>query len=205
MANEKISQLIAGAPAVATDLLPIARSGSNYSLQVSDVLAGNAATASNLSGTPALPNGTTATTQSLGDSSTKLATTAYVATTYPRVVASRVQLAQSSVDGNATQTFYTIPAGAGGVYRFSAFAIARTVSNGACLIQLEFVFPSGSNMGTQPVAEQLNGNTGVVAANPVHFTPYLHAGDVITCGSVLTSGSLTGGSFEFNWIAERLF
>ncbi|MGD0548838.1 MAG: hypothetical protein ABR991_13630, partial [Terracidiphilus sp.] len=35
-------------------------------------------TATNLSGTPALPNGTTATTQSANDSSTKLATTAYV-------------------------------------------------------------------------------------------------------------------------------
>jgi hypothetical protein len=37
-------------------------------------------TASNLSGTPALPNGTTATTQTAGDNSTKLATTTYVAT-----------------------------------------------------------------------------------------------------------------------------
>lgn len=35
-------------------------------------------TASNLSGTPALPNGTTATTQSPADNSTKFATTAYV-------------------------------------------------------------------------------------------------------------------------------
>lgn len=35
-------------------------------------------TAANLSGTPALPNGTTATTQSSSDNSTKLATTAYV-------------------------------------------------------------------------------------------------------------------------------
>ena len=34
-------------------------------------------TAANLSGTPALPDGTTATTQSAGDNSTKLATTAY--------------------------------------------------------------------------------------------------------------------------------
>jgi hypothetical protein len=42
---------------------------------------GNAATATvaaNLSGTPALPNGVTATTQSASDNSTKLATTAYV-------------------------------------------------------------------------------------------------------------------------------
>jgi hypothetical protein len=36
-------------------------------------------TAANLSGTPALPNGTTATTQTAGDSSTKLATDAFVA------------------------------------------------------------------------------------------------------------------------------
>jgi hypothetical protein len=35
-------------------------------------------TAANLSGTPALPNGTTATTQTAADNSTKLATTAYV-------------------------------------------------------------------------------------------------------------------------------
>ena len=37
-------------------------------------------TASNLSGTPALPNGTTATTQAVTDNSTKLATTAFVQT-----------------------------------------------------------------------------------------------------------------------------
>jgi len=40
---------------------------------------GNASgTAGNLSGTPALPNGTTASTQALNDSTTKLATTAFV-------------------------------------------------------------------------------------------------------------------------------
>lgn len=42
-------------------------------------LTGNASTATNLSGTPALPNGTTATTQAVTDSSTKLATNAFVA------------------------------------------------------------------------------------------------------------------------------
>ncbi len=42
--------------------------------------ASTSSTAANLSGTPALPNGTTATTQTAGDNSTKLATTAYVAT-----------------------------------------------------------------------------------------------------------------------------
>jgi trimeric autotransporter adhesin len=42
--------------------------------------ANTSGTASNLSGTPALPNGTTATTQSSGDTSTKLATDAFVST-----------------------------------------------------------------------------------------------------------------------------
>jgi len=39
MANTKISQLAPGAPAQATDLVPIDRAGANFSLQVSDVLA----------------------------------------------------------------------------------------------------------------------------------------------------------------------
>jgi hypothetical protein len=45
---------------------------------VTAALSGNATTATNLSGTPTLPNGTAATTQSAFDGSTKLATTAYV-------------------------------------------------------------------------------------------------------------------------------
>lgn len=45
-------------------------------------------TAANLSGTPALPNGTTATTQSAGDSSTKLATTAFATANFAAMNAS---------------------------------------------------------------------------------------------------------------------
>jgi len=39
MANEKISQLPAGAPAQTTDQVPIARSGSNFFLTVADIIA----------------------------------------------------------------------------------------------------------------------------------------------------------------------
>jgi hypothetical protein len=46
--------------------------------QVANLNAATAGTAANLSGTPALPNGTTATTQAALDKSTNLATTAYV-------------------------------------------------------------------------------------------------------------------------------
>lgn len=49
--------------------------------------ANTSGTAANLSGTPALPNGVTATSQTAGDNSTKLATTAYVATAVAAVSA----------------------------------------------------------------------------------------------------------------------
>jgi hypothetical protein len=54
MANTKISGLTAGAPAQSGDLLPIARAGSNFSLQVSDVLTA-AATVAGLSSIGGLP------------------------------------------------------------------------------------------------------------------------------------------------------
>lgn len=49
-------------------------------------------TASNLSGTPALPNGTTATTQTAKDNSTKIATTAYVDAPVPLTTGTSVTL-----------------------------------------------------------------------------------------------------------------
>jgi hypothetical protein len=54
MANTKISGLTAGAPAQSGDLLPIARAGANFSLQVSDVLTA-AATVAGLSSIGGLP------------------------------------------------------------------------------------------------------------------------------------------------------
>lgn len=54
--------------------------GTNITGTATGLTVGNATLAANLSGTPGLPNGTTATTQSQADNSTKLATTAYVDT-----------------------------------------------------------------------------------------------------------------------------
>jgi hypothetical protein len=59
----------------------------------------SATTAANLSGTPALPNGTTATTQSQADGSTKLATTAYVDTGLAARQANLSLLAGTYTDG----------------------------------------------------------------------------------------------------------
>lgn len=61
-----------------TGTLPHAQLPALVSGDIPANAANTSGTAANLSGTPALPNGTTATTQAAGDSSTKLATTAYV-------------------------------------------------------------------------------------------------------------------------------
>lgn len=59
---------------------PTSLVGTNITGTATGFTAGNATLAANLSGTPALPNGTSATTQSQADNSTKLATTAYADT-----------------------------------------------------------------------------------------------------------------------------
>jgi hypothetical protein len=71
--------------------------------------AGNATTASNLSGTPAIPNGTTATTQTTGDSSTKIATDAFVAAALPAVVAdSSVLVGTAAIAANTCTSTSTV-------------------------------------------------------------------------------------------------
>ena len=61
--------------------------------------ANTSGTAANLSGTPALPNGVTATTQTAGDNSTKLATTAYTNITPTTVSTSGSPLTLTGVSG----------------------------------------------------------------------------------------------------------
>jgi hypothetical protein len=65
-----------------TGTLPHAQLPTLLSGDIPNNAANTSGTAANLSGTPALPNGVTATTQSAGDNSTKLATTAYIDGTF---------------------------------------------------------------------------------------------------------------------------
>lgn len=67
----------AGAPVLFNGALGTPSSGTLTNCTFPTLNQNTSGTAANLSGTPALPNGTTATTQSAADNSTKLATTAY--------------------------------------------------------------------------------------------------------------------------------
>jgi hypothetical protein len=74
-------------------------------------------TAAGLSGTPALPNGTTATTQSQADASTKVATTAYVDTGLGGKLATAGTAADSSKLGG-----YTLGTGGNQILQLDAYA-----------------------------------------------------------------------------------
>jgi len=76
--NALTGNIVVSASQVTTGTLPHAQLPTLLSSDIPNNAANTTGTAVNLSGTPTLPNGTTATTQSVGDNSTKLATTAYV-------------------------------------------------------------------------------------------------------------------------------
>ena len=65
-------------PTLTTPALGTPASGNLANCTFPTINQNTTGTAANLSGTPALPNGTTATTQTAGDNSTKIATTAFV-------------------------------------------------------------------------------------------------------------------------------
>lgn len=99
--------------------IPISKTivGTNGSGQIVDATSATltnntSGTAANLSGTPALPNGTTATTQSVGDSTTKLATTAFVQAALP-LFSKTFSLSASDVINSNTSPYTLVTPAAG--------------------------------------------------------------------------------------------
>jgi hypothetical protein len=99
---------------ITTGTLPHAQLPALVSGDIPNNAANSSGTAANLSGAPALPNGTTGTTQSTGDNSTKLATTAYVdralgATWVPVSYSSSGSFSFSSTTNKAAVFALTLP------------------------------------------------------------------------------------------------
>ena len=84
-------------------------------------------TASNVSGTPALPNGTTATTQARSDTSTKLATTAFVS---PAPVNLGNLTGTINIDWSAGQMFYGVLTGS------TTFTFSNAYAGGWIFVQV---------------------------------------------------------------------
>ena len=149
-------------------------------------------TAANLSGTPALPNGTTATTQTAGDNSTKLATTAYADTKLPLAggtltgtLASSVAVAASSPVFYSTGALYT---GGTGTTTFPLLFHQPTGASAAT------TWSSGANGGTIYGANEASGFTGNFTDFRINgvaqFTVGYNGGITNNGGSIcITSGS----------------
>ena len=119
-------------------------------------------TATNLSGTPALPNGTTATTQSANNNSTKLATTAYV----DAQPASALKSATTTVNVSSA----TAPTNGQVLTATSGTAATwQTPSGGTSFIPQEFLFSSGTTLysanGGLVYAFDASGNLFVAIVN----------------------------------------
>lgn len=131
-----------------------------------------ATTAANLSGTPTVPNGTAATTQSQGDNSTKLATTAYVDTGLG---------GKAPANLNQQEVNASFSASCGYSYRSYGGAITATlpsVISTGCLIIV-------TNVGTADVT---------ITAGSVTYQgpPVLHPGQSM---NIQTDGSVFNGSY----------
>ena len=128
-------------------------------------------TAANLSGTPALPNGTTATTQSAGDNSTKLATTAYVSTAIAALstvydALGAAATAQSNAESFATSAASTAQSNA---ESFATSAVGVETSRAETAEALKLALAGGTMsgaiaMGANKITGLANGTVSTDAA-----------------------------------------
>jgi hypothetical protein len=132
-------------------------------------------TAANLSGTPALPNGTTATTQTAADNTTKLATTAYVDSSN----STQVTAAANYTSGDLVQ----------------AAAANRTTSSSG--IQTANVVTAASNFASGGLVKAAGANKTLASADL--------SGDVTTAGGVATTvAKVNGTSVPTNAAADQV-
>lgn len=153
------------------NVLPVANGGTGN----------GAGTASNLSGTPALPNGTTATTQTAGDNTTKLATDAFVTTAVAAktgtIASGTAALGTSAVASGACASVVTV----------TAAGVATTD-----VIATTFSADPTSTTGYTP------SSSGMVTV-----IPYPTAGNVNFKVCNNTAASITPGAVTLNWRVVR--
>lgn len=133
-------------------------------------------TASNLSGTPTLPNGTLATTQAAGSNDTKLATDAYVDGHF--IANGTFTLGTSAISSGACATVVTVAA--------TGVATTDVVSVG---------------FNSDPTAVTGYGASATGAVLTIYPYPTLNNVNVKVCNS--SSGSITPSAMTLNWKVTR--
>lgn len=148
-------------------------------------------TAANLSGTPALPNGTTATSQSQADNSTKLATTAYVDTGLGGKI--------STYGSQTANTVLAAPDGSPGTPSFRAIVAAdiptlNQNTSGSAATATTATNLAGGSGGSIPY--QTAANTTALLANGSAGQVLQSNGTTLAPSWVTASGSDLGSIFS---------
>lgn len=164
----------------------------------------------NLTNVTALPNGTTATTQSAGDNSTKVATTAYVATAVAAVPSGLTVGTTTIASGTTTRILYD-NAGVLGEYTlsgtgttvpmtasptFTGTVIAPAITGG--IAANDDITIEGTSNGTKTTSyvnmQTTGGLVGIGTTTPVKALNVV-GGDV-QIGATLTSGNLNPANYR---------
>jgi hypothetical protein len=174
MANQKISQLAPGAPAQATDLVPIDRAGANFSLQVSDIVSEGIVGGGNVGGVLA-----------------------------PGVVYSHTTAGQAAASGAYSTVYTTSAAGiyrvSATIYPTTLSSSAWTVEVAAQVTQNGSTGPEGDELVAATI-----GTTFGALATTLSRTYALANGATVGIGTFTTTGSNIGGVYTYAVTIERL-
>jgi hypothetical protein len=217
------SNVVVSASDITTGTLPHAQLPALVSADIPANASNTTGTASNLSGTPALPNGTTATTQTAGDATTKLATDAFVSTAVSAEATARANAdslllsittaastyaplsgtASGLTAGNATNwgSYGGVPAA--GTSGGTANSIIRSDANGyTYFYYINSTCPNSENAAVGQVITT-NGSDNYFRKSSIgSFTTYLSGTAAsLTAGAANTLHS-TAGNGTYNWSGQ---
>jgi hypothetical protein len=192
-----------------TGTLPHAQLPSLVSGDIPNNAANTSGTAANLSGTPTLPNGTTATTQTAGDNSAKLATDGFVASS---IVSGATQLVPFAGYSTTNQPVFPTSGSTAAIWQFTvpfavttskvAYKVGTTADNTANTYEIGVYNSSGTLVlsyqaaGTAfaPTASTVyrqGWSQGATTLAPGRYYLALSSGCTSSCATFYTSGGTT--------------
>ena len=203
------SNVTVSASDLTTGTLPHAQLPSLVSGDIPNNAANTSGTAANLNGTPTLPNGTTATTQTAGDNSAKLATDGFVASS---IVSGATQLVPFAGYSTTNQPVFPTSGSTAAIWQFTvpfavttskvAYKVGTTADNTANTYEIGVYNSSGTLVlsyqaaGTAfaPTASTVyrqGWSQGATTLAPGKYYLALSSGCTSSCATFYTSGGTT--------------
>ena len=196
------SNLKVSASDLTTGTLPHAQLPALISGDIPNNAANTTGTAANLSGTPALSNGTAATTQSAGDNSTKIATTAYVAS--PGAITPTTVTASGIISG-ANDTTRTTTTTMTNAWTTTGLVLptvpVSTIKGGRCVIYWQMSSTSytatfGLGMNNAPTNVWGGSQLTYAATGTSNWLAFTQSTTTTTAISTATTAGATGTTYK---------